>query len=146
MSCIENKLLLKTLYKAHRANRKSVEVNVGQYAKFTSNYKILKKVVSLHLLIFWDGRRWTQHFCLKSQEYCSILVYNSFQNNVNMSHIYCILKGIKKKCSVKRLFRLKQKCFREDHHSKVVLWLIFDESPMRWLFLCSLFSTMIFYT
>ena len=35
---------------------------------------LFKKVVSLHLLIFRDGRRQTQKFHLNSQEYCSVLV------------------------------------------------------------------------
>ena len=88
-----------------------------------------KKVVSFHFLIFRDGRRRTQHFHLKSREYCSSSVYKSFQNDMYVSHICCILKGIKKKCSVKRLIWTKQKYFWENHHSEVAFWLILTSNP-----------------
>ena len=48
---------------------------------------LIKKVVSFHFLIFWDGRRRTQHFHLKSQEFCSSSVYKSFHNNIYESYL-----------------------------------------------------------
>ena len=54
-------------------------------------------VVSLHLLIFLDGRHQTQYFYLKSRKCCSVSVYKSIQDNIYVSHICCIFKGIEKK-------------------------------------------------
>ena len=55
---------------------------------------LFKKAVSLHLLIFPDGRRRTKHFHLNSRKCCSVSVYNFSRNYMYVSHIYCILKGI----------------------------------------------------
>ena len=90
---------------------------------------LFKKVVSLHLLIFRDCRHRTQHFHLNSRECCSVLVYKSFQNNIYVSHICCILKGSETRCSLKRLVWSRQKHFREDHHPEVVFWIILTSNP-----------------
>ena len=89
---------------------------------------LFRKVVSLRLLIFRDVRFRTQHFYLYSQECCSVSVYKSFQNSI-YSHICCILKGIGKKCSLKRLVWPTQKTFWEDRHFEVVFWIILTSSP-----------------
>ena len=65
---------------------------------------LFKKVVSLHLLKFQDGRRQAQHFHFKSRAFYCISVYKFFENSIYESHICNILKGIGTTCSVKNLF------------------------------------------
>ena len=64
---------------------------------------VFKKVVSLHLLTFQDGRRRTQHFHLRSPECCSVSVYRYFDDCMYENHVYFILREIEEKCSVKNL-------------------------------------------
>ena len=125
MFCIENKLLFGNIIWSRQREKRASKLIPVSMQNLQVIRILFKKVVSFHLLIFWDGRCRTHYFHLKSQECFSVSVYKSFQNNIYVSHISCILNINWKEMLCEAFIWSTQKRFQEDHHFKVVFWFIF---------------------